>query len=202
MRKKRSSARPIDLVLWSGLLLPVVVVVVAFGWARGRQPDAPLLAAASNSKADSTNGAPVRSSPPGFHDVAAASGLDFRMNFLPGEQGEKFKINLYDHGCGLAAADYDGDGHDDLLLINQLGANALYRNRGDGSFQRVTDETSPLALVDRICVGAAFGDYDNDGDQDLYITSTRGGNVLFQNQGGGRYREVTEEAGVSLVAHS
>ncbi|HEV3021819.1 MAG TPA: CRTAC1 family protein, partial [Pirellulales bacterium] len=124
------------------------------------------------------------------------------MSFLPNEQGEAFKINLYDHGCGVALADYDGDGHDDVLFLNQLGGNALYRNRGDGTFDDVTDRAGPLALADRVKVGAAFGDYDNDDDQDLYITSTRGGNVLFENLGDGRFRDVTQEAGVALVAHS
>ena len=60
------------------------------------------------------------------------------MGFLPGEQGEKFKINLYDHGCGVAVADFDGDGHDDVYFLNQLGPNALYRNKGDGTFEDVT----------------------------------------------------------------
>ncbi|HVX12950.1 MAG TPA: CRTAC1 family protein [Pirellulales bacterium] len=140
--------------------------------------------------------------PPGFRDAARESGIDFQMHFLPAEQGETFRINLYDHGCGVAVADYDGDGHDDLLLLNQLGSNGLYRNRGDGTFEDVTGQTPELALADRVCVGAAFGDYDNDGDQDLYITSTRGGNVLFKNEGGGRFRDVTEEANVVCVAHS
>ena len=139
---------------------------------------------------------------PGFRDVAAESDIDFRMMFLPNEQGEKFKVNLYDHGCGVAVADYDGDGDDDVLFLNQLGANGLYRNRGDGTFDHVTSESGPVGLADRICVGAAFGDYDNDDDQDLYITSTRGGNVLLKNVGGGRFEDVTTEAGVTCLAHS
>jgi len=140
--------------------------------------------------------------PPGFRDAARENGIEFRMSFLPNEQGETFKINLYDHGCGVAVADYDGDGHDDVLFLNQLGANALYRNRGDGTFDDVTAASGPLALDDRIKVGAAFGDYDNDDDQDLYITSTRGGNVLLENLGNGRFRDVTDKAGVGCVAHS
>ena len=138
----------------------------------------------------------------GFRDVAPESGIDFRMTFLPNEQGEFFKTNLYDHGSGVAVADYDGDGDDDVLFLNQLGANALYRNRGDGTFENVTAQAPELALTDRICVAAAFGDYDNDDDQDLFITSTRGGNVLLENLGGGRFRDVTDGAGVALVAHS
>jgi len=53
------------------------------------------------------------------------------MNFLPREQGERFRINLYDHGAGLAIGDYDNDGREDLYFLNQHGPNALYRNRGD-----------------------------------------------------------------------
>ncbi|MEX2120292.1 MAG: CRTAC1 family protein [Pirellulales bacterium] len=133
--------------------------------------------------------------------MAHESGLDFKMEFLPTEQGENFKTNLYDHGCGVVVGDCNGDGHDDLLFLNQLGSNALYRNRGDGTFEDVTEEAG-VALADRICVGGTFADYDNDGDQDLYITTTRGGNVLFQNQGDGRFQDVTEQAGLTLVAHS
>src|SRR5207302_6636336 len=64
-----------------------------------------------------------------FREAAAESGLTFRMNYLPSEQGEKFKINLYDHGSGVAVCDYDGDGYDDIYLVNQQGRNALYRNK-------------------------------------------------------------------------
>jgi hypothetical protein len=57
-----------------------------------------------------------------FEETAEAAGLRFRMAFLPGEQGERFKINLYDHGCGVAVADVDGDGDEDVYFCNQLGA--------------------------------------------------------------------------------
>src|SRR6266478_4768191 len=77
--------------------------------------------------------------PKSFQDRAQESGITFRMSFLPNEQGEKFKINLYDHGCGVAVGDFDGDGRDDLYFCNQLGRDALYRNKGDGTFADVTD---------------------------------------------------------------
>ena len=54
--------------------------------------------------------------PPVFEERALAAGLKFQMAFLPTEHGEKFKINLYDHGCGVAVADFDGDGHDDIYF--------------------------------------------------------------------------------------
>src|SRR6516165_10676731 len=75
----------------------------------------------------------------GFRECAEEAGLRWRMRFLPNEQGAAFKINLYDHGCGLAAADFDGDGLDDLYFCNQLGPNALYRNNGDGTFTDVSE---------------------------------------------------------------
>jgi hypothetical protein len=135
----------------------------------------------------------------GFRDVLPESGIDFKAEEHIAEQ---FEINLYDHGSGVAIADFDGDGDDDVLFLNQLGENALYRNLGGDRFENVTAQAGPLALADRVCVGAAFADYDNDGDQDLYVTSTRGGNVLLENRGRGRYRDVTRSAGVELIAHS
>jgi hypothetical protein len=124
------------------------------------------------------------------------------MAFLPGEQGESFKINLYDHGSGVAAADIDADGDDDLFFLNQLGANRLYRNNGDGTFTDITAEAGPVAMDDRICVSAAFNDLDNDGDEDLYVTSTRGGNALFRNDGKGRFTDVTDQSRLTWIGHS
>src|SRR5438132_12521510 len=101
-----------------------------------------------------------------FREAARESGITFRMNFLPKEQGETFKINLYDHGCGLAVADFDGDGRDDIYFCNQHGPNALYRNRGDGTFEDVAAPAG-VALGYRICGGATFADYANHGQAGL-----------------------------------
>lgn len=188
------------------MFLPVVALAVFLSLYSARRPIG-VRPAAHDMRGKRTAGEDLSAadlSPPygsnsGFRDRLPESGIDFQM----GQQlGEQFKLNLYDHGSGLAVADFDGDGNDDLLFLNQFGANALYRNRGDGTFENATDEAGPVALADRVCVGAAFADYDNDGDQDLYITSTRGGNVLLENQGGGRFYDQTEKAGVALVAHS
>ena len=152
----------------------------------------------------------VRSNPSGpeaapkavlFRECANEVRITWEMRFLPNEQGETFKINLYDHGAGVAIGDFDGDGREDIYLVNQLGPNALYRNKGDGTFEDVAAQAG-VALGDRVCVAATFVDYDNDGHQDLYVTSTRGGNVLFRNLGGGQFNEVTKEAGLSHVGHS
>ena len=144
---------------------------------------------------------------PGFEERGRESGLAFHMDFLPGEQGAKFKINLYDHGCGVAVADVDGDGKEDVYLVNQLGPNGLFRNKGDGTFEDIT-KAAGVGLGDRVCVAATFADYDNDGYPDLYVTSTRGGNVLFHNKGKDKdgkwlgFEDVTKKANLTLVAHS
>ncbi len=175
-------------LLWAGGTVGLVAVawVVFHPWA-GTPP--------------AGNGAGEDPVPAAFRECATEAGLTWRMSYLPTEQGEKFKINLYDHGAGVAVGDFDGDGHDDLYFCNQLGKNALYRNRGDGTFEDVT-ERAGVALGDRVCVAATFADYDNDGRPDLYVTSTRGGNVLFRNNGDGTFTDVTERAGLKHVGHS
>src|SRR5712671_1728918 len=137
----------------------------------------------------------------GFQERAQQAGIAFRMNFLPREQGERFRINLYDHGAGLAVGDYDNDGHDDIYFLNQHGPTALYRNRGDGTFEDVTAKAG-VALDGRVSVGATFADYDNDGWEDLFVTTTRAGNVLFHNRGDGTFEDVTAKAGLTHVGHS
>jgi len=137
-----------------------------------------------------------------FKDVAREAGLHaFRMAFLPNEQGEKFKVNLYDHGCGLAVGDFDSDGLEDIYFVNQLGRNALFKNRGDGTFVDVAAHAG-VALGDRVCVGAVFADFNNDGYPDLFVTSIRGGNALFQNLGNGKFKDVTAAAGLTWTGHS
>ena len=138
----------------------------------------------------------------GFQERAEQAGIAFRMNNLPNEQGEqRFRINLYDHGAGLAVGDYDNDGRDDIYFLNQHGPTALYRNRGDGTFEDVTAKAG-VALDGRVSVGATFADYDNDGWEDLFVTTTRAGNVLFHNRGDGTFEDVTAKAGLTHVGHS
>jgi hypothetical protein len=158
-----------------------------------------LVAISSCTKPDAEDAA--QQGPAGFQERARAAGIEFRMNNLPMEQGERFRINLYDHGSGLAVGDYDNDGRDDIYFLNQRGTNALYRNTGNGSFADVTAKAG-VALGDRVSVGATFADYDNDGFEDLFVTSTRGGNVLFHNRGDGTFANVTAAAGVTHVGHS
>jgi enediyne biosynthesis protein E4 len=85
-----------------------------------------------------------------FTDVTAASGL--------GDEG---------FGLGVATADYDNDGDQDVYVSN-FGSNKLYRNNGDGTFSDVTEKAGLRASGDAIGAGVAFFDMDNDGDLDLF----------------------------------
>jgi hypothetical protein len=136
-----------------------------------------------------------------FQDVTAETGIAFEHHFLDSESGSTYRINPYDHGSGLALADVDGDGREDVYFCDFLGPNALYRNLGGMKFEDVTAKAG-VALERSLSVGAAFGDCDGDGDPDLYVTSYRGGNKLFANRGDGTFEDVTERAGVGYVGHS
>ena len=98
-------------------------------------------------------------------------------------------------------ADVDGDGRTDLYFVNQAGPNGLWRNAGDGQFADIT-ERGGVALADRIGVTASFADLDNDGAPDLYVTNVRVGNVLFRNQGDGRFADISQESGLDHQGHS
>ncbi len=101
--------------------------------------------------------------------------------------------------CGGAAFfDFDGDGWEDLYVTGGLRRDRLYRNQGDGSFRDVTAEAG-LALLDKVTtVGVAAGDLDNDGDQDLFVTTAEDQrNYLFRNNGDGTFTDVSEEAGIT-----
>jgi enediyne biosynthesis protein E4 len=135
-----------------------------------------------------------------FTDRVRESGIGF-VHEAVCDAGKFYKAAHYDHGNGLAAADVDGDGLPDLYFVNQVGGNGLYRNLGKGRFKDVT-RSAGVALEDRVSVSAAFADVDGDGDPDLFVTTVRGGNALFRNDGKGRFTDATKEAGLEYVGHS
>lgn len=135
-----------------------------------------------------------------FTDRLAESGITFAHEVTQ-DSGRLYKPVHYDHGSGISLADVDGDGKTDILFVNQLGSNELWRNLGGGQFENIT-EGSGLAFDDRVGVGAAFGDTDNDGDPDVYLTSVQGGNALLENDGTGRFTDITAAAGLEHTGHS
>jgi enediyne biosynthesis protein E4 len=135
-----------------------------------------------------------------FSDKQPESGITFVHHFTD-DSGKFYKANHYDHGNGIAVADVDGDGLYDVYFVSQLGGNQLWKNLGNGKFQDIT-ESAGVALKDRISVTASFADIDNDGDPDLYVTTVRGGNVLFENDGKGHFKDISKESGLDYVGHS
>ena len=135
-----------------------------------------------------------------FTDQRAESGIDFRHH-IPEEGGKNWMPVHYDHGSCVIAADVDGDRRLDLYFVSLVGSNELWRNRGDGSFENITEQAG-VAVSDRVSMGASFADADNDGDPDLFVTSVRRGNLWFINDGRGRFTESAAEAGLDHHAHS
>jgi len=94
--------------------------------------------------------------------------------------------------------DYDGDGWLDLYVANGVtgggAANSLFHNQGDGTF---AERAGAAGVAKRgKTLGVAFGDYDNDGDLDLYVSDVGGDNTLYRNLGDGTFTDVTALAGV------
>ena len=135
-----------------------------------------------------------------FADRVAESGITFVQHIVQ-DAGLHYKAVHYDHGNGIAVADVDGDGLFDIYFVNQVGGSQLWKNLGGGRFKDITTEAG-VGLPDRIGVAASFADTDNDGDPDLFVTTVRGGNVLFVNDGHGRFTDVSKAAGVDLASHS
>ena len=142
----------------------------------------------------------AESQEPRFVDVTEAAGIDFAHE--NGAFGEKYLPETM--GSGVAFFDADGDGDQDLLFVNSRRwpghrtepepTAALYRNRGDGTFE---DATAGSGLdVPFYGIGVAIADYDADGDQDLYLT-VLGPNRLLENTGGGVFREAPHAASVA-----
>ncbi len=154
---------------------------------------------ADDSSVAATAGANGHGSGVKFVDVTASAGITFVHT--NGASGTRYLPES--NGSGAAFFDYDNDGDLDLYLVNSAAfpgfqvetepINVLYQNNGDGTF---TDVTARAGVGDTgYGQGCAAGDYDNDGDQDLYVTNL-GPNVFYQNNGDGTFTDVTAKAGV------
>ena len=104
-------------------------------------------------------------------------------------------------GLGCAWADYDNDGHPDLFVANLTNTltSFLYHNNGNGTFTRINE--GPIANDRRATGGGAWGDFDNDGDLDLFVANYGGSfadrNFLYRNNGDGTFTKLTNGPAVS-----
>jgi enediyne biosynthesis protein E4 len=141
---------------------------------------------------------PPESSPVTFRDITQKAGIHFVHNNAA--FGKKYLPETM--GPGVAFIDYDNDGWQDIFLVNgtdwpgrpsKHSTPRLYHNNHDGTF---TDVTHKAGLdVELFGMGVAVGDYDNDGFDDLFIT-TMGQSHLFHNNGNGTFTDVTQKAGL------
>ena len=154
--------------------------------------------------ADPMAAKPGQPSPLAFQDVATDAGLGHFRHENGGEDRFWFPEQM---GAGGGFVDYDGDGWEDVVLVGggrlspsgpaDVEAIRLFRNNGDGTFTETT-RAAGLAGVRAYGTGIVAADYDNDGDQDLYLT-TLGENLLFRNAGS-TFAEVGRAAGVAQPA--
>lgn len=140
--------------------------------------------------------APIR-----FEEVASNSGVRFVLDHAPTPD----KRLIETMPGGLAVLDYNGDGRHDLYFANGAAGdrfdksdprfwNRLYRNDGAWRFTDVTETAGVRGAT--YAMGAAAADFDNDGDQDLFVAGV-GRNQLFRNDGAGRFTDVADRAGVA-----
>lgn len=150
-----------------------------------------------------------------FEDRAASVGLGFRHHASPTPQ----KYLPETMGGGVALFDYDNDGFLDVFFVNGGGIatasgpvridrsqpvsfDRLYRNSDGRSFQDVTEQAGVSAASKTIYgMGAATGDYDNDGNVDLFVTGY-GGTILYRNRGDGTFEDRTEQSGAAVMGWS
>lgn len=139
-----------------------------------------------------------------FTDVTARTGI--RFTHESGAFGQKYLPETM--GAGVVVFDYNTDGYQDLFFINSKSwpgrpdsraLPAFYKNNGNGTFSDLTREVG--LAVPMYGMGGAAGDFDNDGQVDLFITAIEG-NRLFRNTGRGTFDDVTAKAGVGRSTFS
>jgi len=126
-----------------------------------------------------------------FTDVTVQAGITF-INEAVGLELESSVVTNVTPASGAACGDIDNDGYEDLYLVNGRG-DRLYRNLGDGTFEDITEKAG-LAHMYGDGQSAIFGDLDNDGDADLFITNLTAPNQVFRNNGDATFTEMTETA--------
>jgi enediyne biosynthesis protein E4 len=136
-----------------------------------------------------------------FEDIAAKAGLHFATQNSP--TGNKNQIETM--VAGVALIDFDGDGWQDIYLVNGAAIpslqkespaywNRLYRNNHDGTFTDVTEHAGVAGAG--YGMGVAVGDFDNDGRPDIFLANVTG-NQLLRNNGDGTFTDITAKAGLS-----
>ena len=190
-------------IRWSLGIIAALLSAGALLWALTRKPPEPVVVKAGPTTLPTERVAPALEIPEvRFTEITDTAGIDFVHT--NGAEGEKLLPETMGGGGGFF--DFDNDGDQDLLCVNgnvwpwakvkpdKPPTSMLYANDGTGRFSNITAGSGlDIPLHGN---GVAFGDFDNDGDVDVFI-SCLGANHLFRNDGGGKFAEVTAAAGVA-----
>ena len=190
-------------IRWSLGIIAALLSAGALLWALTRKPPEPVVVKAGPTTLPTERVTPALEIPEvRFTEITDTAGIDFVHT--NGAEGEKLLPETMGGGGGFF--DFDNDGDQDLLCVNgnvwprakvkpdKPPTSMLYANDGTGRFSNVTAGSGlDIPLHGN---GVAFGDFDNDGDVDVFI-SCLGANHLFRNDGGGKFAEVTAAAGVA-----
>jgi enediyne biosynthesis protein E4 len=175
--------------------LPLLLLTAWAGLAGCREAEAPR---PQTAEAEETT-PPIR-----FTDVTTTAGLSFVHE--NGSSTERYLPETM--GAGVAFFDFDGDDRPDLFFADGVAvttaargggakpAGRLYRNRGDGTFEDVTEGAGLGSAF--LAMGTAVGDFDNDGRTDLFVSGV-GAQRLYRNLGGGEFEDATASAGLTLA---
>ena len=133
---------------------------------------------------------------PHFTDVTFAAGIDY----VQGPLLTEFSMaTVIAHTGGAAAGDFDGDGWTDLFVTRNDNTDILYRNLGNGHFSDVTSASFGANPINTSTNAPAWGDIDNDGDLDLYVSVVnQAQHLLYINQGDGTFAEQAAARGASI----
>jgi FG-GAP-like repeat/ASPIC and UnbV/Secretion system C-terminal sorting domain/FG-GAP repeat len=107
-----------------------------------------------------------------------------------------YRDSVYIPGGGVAFGDYNNDGYPDMVIAS-YNRFKVYKNNGDGTFTNAT-ASSGINFTGLSLKSAVFGDYNNDGWRDIYLTSWYSQNRLYKNNGDGSFTDVTAVAGVGV----
>lgn len=152
-----------------------------------------------NHRYETTEGANDTPTKTNFTNKINELGVGFSHDALPVSTVHPKHSMPYFHYGGVATADINQDGWQDLYFLNHHGANELWMNQNGKRFQK--HQSDKIGVPGEFSSGVAFGDIDNDGDPDMYVTTLGGRNRLLENTDGG-FKDITSGTGTGYEGYS